>query len=106
MDWTKTKKRTMLYEGGVILIWQYPVVLFEAWTAWVCSFLQEKPPEEENDKIYGGEETVKKLNHIEINDEKGKNEIDNLFVLIIFMDKFIYENFFFIKIIKINYFIM
>jgi len=94
MDWTKAKKRTILYEGGTILIWQYLVVLYEAWISLVFPFLQEKPPEEENDKIYEDEETVKKLNHIEINDEKGKNEIDNLFFLIIFMDKFIYENFF------------
>ena len=59
MDWTKTKKRPILYEGGAMLIWQYPVV------------------EEENDKIYEDEEAIIKWKHIEINDEKGKDEIDN-----------------------------
>ena len=58
MDWTKAKKRNILYEDGTMLIWQYPVVLYEIWAAWVCSFLQENPPEEENDKIYQNEETV------------------------------------------------
>jgi len=66
----------------------------------VCSFLQEKPPEEENDKINEDEEIIKKLNHIEINDANGKDKIDNLFDLIIFKDKLIYENFLFI--IKFN----
>ncbi len=61
----------------------------------VCPFLQEKPPLEENDKNYEDEETVKKWNHIEINDAKGKDEIDNLFD--------ISENFFLLlKLIKFN----
>jgi len=58
----------MLYEGGEMLMWQHPIVLYETWITLIYLFLQEKPLEEENDKNYEDEEKVKKWNHIEAND--------------------------------------
>jgi len=51
-DLVLSEKGTMLYEGGAMIMWQYPVVLYETWIALLYLFLQEKPLEEENDKNY------------------------------------------------------
>jgi len=49
-DLVLSEKGTMLYEGGAMFMWQNPVVLYETWITWLHLFLQENPPEEENDK--------------------------------------------------------
>ena len=86
-DYPLSEKVTMLYEGEAMLMWQHPVVLYETLIVWLYQFLQEKSPEEENNKNYEVEEEIKKWNHMEVNHALLKSKYESHEIKIKYKDE-------------------